>query len=130
MGEDRLAHEAKTVVTTTGAQELYGQHNNTAHCSGEGATQARQLQAPPAPDLRGYTLYASPKPVPEELLREPSGTSIAAPSSVLDEENGRTYAVHETGQYSMPNDAVCLFVSVVPSKTRPGSRWHVCPNNS
>ncbi|ROW04808.1 hypothetical protein VMCG_04782 [Cytospora schulzeri] len=114
-GEDPSAHEIKTEMSTPGAQArgLYSQHNNTVQF-GEGATQqVSQFQgaAPTGPDLASaldsnrYTLYPSPKTVPEELLREPSGTSIAAPSSVLDEENGRTYAVHETGEYYLPNDA-------------------------
>lgn len=119
MGEDPSAQDLRAEMTTPGAQELYGQHNNTVHY-GEGATpQVSQFQTPmptgsdqvSALGLNAYNLYASPRPVPEELLREPSGTSIAAPSSVLDEENGRTYCVHETGRYFLPNDAVCLFMA-------------------
>lgn len=60
----------------------------------------------PALDYNGYVLYASPRPVPEELIRTPTGSSIAEPSAVLDEENGRTYVDHETGKYFLPNDPV------------------------
>lgn len=62
----------------------------------------------PALDYNGYVLYASSRPVPEELIREPTGSSIAEPTAVLDEENGRTYVDHETGRYFLPNDAVCM----------------------
>ncbi|KAK7703478.1 hypothetical protein SLS64_009148 [Diaporthe eres] len=58
----------------------------------------------PALDYNGYVLYASSRPVPEELIREPTGSSIAEPGAVLDEENGRTYVDHETGRYFLPND--------------------------
>ncbi|KAK2598741.1 hypothetical protein N8I77_012130 [Diaporthe amygdali] len=58
----------------------------------------------PALDYNGYVLYASSQPVPEELMREPTGSSIAEPGAVLDEENGRTYVAHETGKYYLPND--------------------------
>lgn len=62
----------------------------------------------PALDYNGYVLYASSRPVPEELIREPTGGSIAEPGAVLDEENGRTYVDHETGRYFLPNDPVCV----------------------
>lgn len=58
----------------------------------------------PALDFHGYILYAQTKPIPDELLREPTGDSIAEPGSILDEESGRTYANHETGRYFLPND--------------------------
>lgn len=59
----------------------------------------------PALDFNGYILYASGRNVPEELMRVPSGTSVAEPGSILDEENGRTYHNHHTGAYYYPNDA-------------------------
>lgn len=61
----------------------------------------------PALDYNGYVLYASSRPVPEELIREPTGSSVAEPGAVLDEESGRTYVNHETGRYFLPNDPVC-----------------------
>lgn len=61
-------------------------------------------EAIPALDFNGYILYASGRPVPEELMRVPSGTSVAEPGSILDEENGRTYHNHQTGSYYYPND--------------------------
>lgn len=106
--EDPSVHEFGAELTTPGPQNIYGQHNTIL-----------QYDQVPALGLDGYKLYASPRPVPEELMREPSGTSIVAPSSVLDEENGRTYAVHETGRYFLPNDAVCLLFDGL--QTRPGS---------
>lgn len=42
-------------------------------------------------------------------MRIPSGTSIAEPGSVVDEESGRTYFNHNTGKYFFPNDAVSKF---------------------
>lgn len=61
----------------------------------------------PALDYNGYVLYASARPVPEELIREPTGGSVAEPGAVLDEESGRTFVNHETGRYFLPNDPVC-----------------------
>lgn len=58
----------------------------------------------PALDFHGYVLYATAKPIPDELMRDPTGDSIAEPGSILDEESGRTYANHETGRYFLPND--------------------------
>lgn len=43
-GDDPSANEIKTEVATPGAQELYGQNNNTAQY-GEGATQVNQFEA-------------------------------------------------------------------------------------
>lgn len=65
------------------------------------------VQSVPALDFNGFVLHAAPKPVPEELQRDPSGASIAEPDSVLDEENGRTYHNYHEGRYYLPNDAVC-----------------------
>lgn len=59
----------------------------------------------PALDFNGYILYASGRNVPEELMRVPTGTSVAEPGSILDEESGRTYHNHHTGSYYYPNDA-------------------------
>lgn len=61
-------------------------------------------EAIPALDFNGYILYASGRNVPEELMRIPSGTSVAEPGSIFDEENGRTYHNHHTGSYYYPND--------------------------
>lgn len=58
----------------------------------------------PALDFHGYILYATTKPIPDELIRDPTGDSITEPGSILDEESGRTYANHETGRYFLPND--------------------------
>ncbi|CAN8100941.1 unnamed protein product [Discula destructiva] len=55
-------------------------------------------------DFNGFILYASGRPVPDELMRAPTGTSVAEPGSILDEESGRTYHNHHTGQYFLPND--------------------------
>lgn len=63
------------------------------------------VQSVPALDFNGFVLHAAPKPVPEELQRDPSGASIAEPDSVLDEENGRTYHNYHEGRYYLPNDA-------------------------
>lgn len=65
------------------------------------------VQSVPALDFNGFVLHAAPKPVPEELQRDPSGASIAEPDAVLDEENGRTYHNYHEGRYYLPNDAVC-----------------------
>lgn len=65
------------------------------------------VQSIPALDFNGFVLHAAPKPVPEELQRDPSGASIAEPDAVLDEENGRTYHNYHEGRYYLPNDAVC-----------------------
>lgn len=62
-------------------------------------------EAIPALDFNGYILYASGRNVPEELMRVPTGTSVAEPGSILDEESGRTYHNHHTGSYYYPNDA-------------------------
>lgn len=59
----------------------------------------------PALDFNGHILYASGHDVPEELMRVPTGTSVAEPGSVFDEENGRTYHNHHSGSYYFPNDA-------------------------
>ncbi|ROW11860.1 hypothetical protein VPNG_04967 [Cytospora leucostoma] len=110
LGKDiATTNQVKTEIAASENQELYGQNRETY---GDRATQeslypttkSTDADLAPAVDFNGYQLYASSKPVPEELLREPSGTSIAPPSSVLDEENMRTYAVHETGRYFLPND--------------------------
>ncbi|KAJ4406651.1 hypothetical protein N0V82_010074 [Gnomoniopsis sp. IMI 355080] len=59
----------------------------------------------PGLTFNGYRLEPSAKPIPEEFIRIPSGTSIAEPGSILDEESGRTYYNHHTGKYFFPNDA-------------------------
>lgn len=64
----------------------------------------------PALDFNGYVLYASVAPIPDELVRNSTGDSIAEPGSILDEESGRTYANHETGRYFLPNDPVCTWI--------------------
>lgn len=89
----------------------------------------------PALDYNGYVLYASSQPVPEELMREPTGSSIAEPGAVLDEENGRTYVAHETGKYYLPNDPVrtshrsptLLFVPPLIRMLRPGRTGSIRP---
>lgn len=53
-------------------------------------------------------IHASTKRVPDELVRVPTGTSVAEPGSILDEESGRTYHNHNTGKYFFPNDAVSI----------------------
>lgn len=58
--------------------------------------------------FNGYILEPSAKPIPEEFIRIQSGTSIAEPGSILDEESGRTYYNHNTGKYYLPNDAVSI----------------------
>lgn len=63
------------------------------------------IDSVPALDFNGYILYAATG-VPEELMREPTGESIAEPGSILDEESGRTFVNHDTGRYFFPNDAV------------------------
>lgn len=121
------AYQIKTDATVTGQRALYDQTSNPAQYTGVD-TQTSQpshgLPGPEAPfpltqsvlnqdvlvpalDYNGYVLYASSRPVPEELIREPTGGSIAEPGAVLDEENGRTYVDHETGRYFLPNDPVC-----------------------
>lgn len=56
--------------------------------------------------FNGYRIEPSTNPIPEEFIRIPTGTSIAEPGSILDEESGRTYYNHQTGKYFFPNDAV------------------------
>lgn len=60
----------------------------------------------PGLNFNGYRLEPSANPIPEEFIRIPTGTSIAEPGSILDEESGRTYYNHNTGKYFFPNDAV------------------------
>lgn len=60
----------------------------------------------PGLNFNGYVLEPAAKPIPEELIREPTGTSIAEPGSIFDEESGRTYYNHHTGKYFFPNDPV------------------------
>lgn len=71
----------------------------------------------PGLNFNGYKLEPAANPIPEEFIRIPTGTSIAEPGSILDEESGRTYYNHHTGKYFFPNDAV--------SRARPKrlSRW-------
>lgn len=54
----------------------------------------------------GFILYAAGKPVPKEFMRVPTGTSIAEPGSIIDEESGRMYHNHHSGRYFFPNDPV------------------------
>lgn len=54
----------------------------------------------------GYVLYAAEKAVPQEHYRVLSGTSVAEPGAVYDEESGRMYHNHGTGRYFFPNDPV------------------------
>ncbi|KKY29844.1 putative methyltransferase domain-containing protein [Diaporthe ampelina] len=63
------------------------------------------VQSIPALDFNGFVLHAAPRPVPEELQRDPSGASVAEPDALLDEENGRTYHNYHEGRYYLPNDA-------------------------
>lgn len=120
------AYQIKIDATVAGQQAIYDQATNPAQyasvdaqtsqpahgLSGAGGTFPQQnvlnqaVQAP-ALDYNGYVLYASSRPVPEELIREPTGSSVAEPGAVLDEESGRTYVNHETGRYFLPNDPVC-----------------------
>lgn len=121
------AYQIKIDATVAGQQAIYDQATNPAQyasvdaqtsqpahgLSGAGGTfpppqnvLSQAVQAP-ALDYNGYVLYASSRPVPEELIREPTGSSIAEPGAVLDEESGRTYVNHETGRYFLPNDPVC-----------------------
>lgn len=120
------AYQIKIDATVAGQQAIYDQATNPAQyagvdtqtsqpahgLSGAGGTFPPQnvlnqaVQAP-ALDYNGYVLYASSRPVPEELIREPTGSSVAEPGAVLDEESGRTYVNHETGRYFLPNDPVC-----------------------
>lgn len=100
--------QIETAASVVGQPAIYGQAENPAQYAdidpqtllNQGTVQA------PALDYHGYVLYASPRPVPGELIREPTGSSVAEPTAVLDEENGRTYVDHETGRYYLPNDPV------------------------
>lgn len=62
-------------------------------------------EAKPGFSLNGHTIYASSTSLPDELVRTSTGTSIAEPGSILDEESGRTFHNHATGTYFFPNDA-------------------------
>lgn len=88
---------------TSGQSPVYGvvahQQQQIPH-----SLNAQVIDNNPALDFHGYILYATTKPIPDELIREPTGDSIAEPGSILDEESGRTYANHETGRYFLPND--------------------------
>lgn len=125
LDEAKVVHSIKTENTTPREQKLYSQ-DETPRAYGDGAAQASHSPAVPATerdqvpalDLNGFILYASSEPVSEELLRGSSGASIAPSSSVLDEENGRTYAVHETGKYFLPNDPVGLVSMAAQSGTQ------------
>ncbi|KAJ4385430.1 hypothetical protein N0V93_009858 [Gnomoniopsis smithogilvyi] len=66
---------------------------------------AASLDGRPGLVFNGHVLEPSSKPIPEEFIRMQSGTSIAEPGSILDEESGRTYYNHSTGKYYLPNDA-------------------------
>ncbi|KAL1877974.1 hypothetical protein Daus18300_002328 [Diaporthe australafricana] len=121
---DEDAYQIKNEDPVAGQQDIYGRTIDPAQYAGfdslenqpgYGLTEAQAVFPPPlsatdqdvptpALDYNGYILYASPRPVPEELIREPTGSSIAEPGAVLDEENGRTYVDHETGKYFLPND--------------------------
>ncbi|KAI3396540.1 hypothetical protein diail_12064 [Diaporthe ilicicola] len=121
---DEDAYQIKVQETASGQGDIYGQAddpaqyagiNSQTNQSGYGLTGAEAIFSPtlgvmnqdaqtPALDYNGYVFYASTRPVPEELIRESTGSSIAEPSAVLDEENGRTYVNHETGRYYLPND--------------------------
>lgn len=68
--------------------------------------------------FNGHMLYASARTVPDEFVRVPTGTSIAEPGSILDQESGRTYHNHGTGKYFFPNDAVSMCHSK-RAQTRP-----------
>lgn len=101
-------YQIKTAASVVvGQPGIYGQAESPAQYAGVDPQAAlnRGVQAP-ALDYNGYVLYASPRPVPGELIREPTGSSVAEPTAVLDEENGRTYVDHETGRYFLPNDPV------------------------
>lgn len=58
--------------------------------------------------FNGHMIHASTRTIPDEFVRVPTGTSIAEPGSILDEESGRTYHNHGTGKYFFPNDAVSI----------------------
>ena len=102
-------YHIKTAASVVGQPGIYGQADNPAQYAGVDpqAVLNQGVQAP-ALDYNGYVLYASPRPVPGELIREPTGSSVAEPGAVLDEESGRTYVNHETGRYFLPNDPVCV----------------------
>lgn len=76
-------------------------------------TQAPVYDAGVSPGFafNGHMLYASARTVPDEFVRVPTGTSIAEPGSILDQESGRTYHNHGTGKYFFPNDAVSMHPS-------------------
>lgn len=63
-----------------------------------------------SPDFafNGHMIHASTRTIPDEFVRVPTGTSVAEPGSILDEESGRTYHNHNTGKYFFPNDAVSV----------------------
>lgn len=120
------AYQIRTDVTVADQRAVYDQARNPAQYvgidaqtsqPGHGLPGADAAFPPPqsvlnedgqvlALDYNGYVLYASSRPVPEELIREPTGSSVAEPGAVLDEENGRTYVDHATGRYFLPNDPV------------------------
>lgn len=103
--QDEYQIEANTAAT--GQRAIYDQGDNPAQYAGiDPQSVLNQHVQAPALQYNGYVLYASPRSVPGELIRAPTGGSIAEPGAVLDEENGRTYVDHETGRYFLPNDPV------------------------
>lgn len=59
------------------------------------------VPGPPEPQLNPFV----PHFIDEEVIREPTGTSIVEPDSVLG-ESGRTYHGYKEGKYLLPNDEV------------------------
>jgi hypothetical protein len=113
-------YQINTDATVIGQPAIYGQASNPAQYTGiDPQSVLNQDVQAPALDYNGYVLYALPRPVPGELIREPTGSSVAEPGAVLDEENGRTYVDHETGRYFLPNDPVRTGQVINQCKTLP-----------
>lgn len=79
---------------------------NTGMMSQQPTSFAPMTDDSPGFIFNGYRIEPSANPIPEEFIRIPTGTSIAEPGAILDEESGRTYYNHHTGKYFFPNDAV------------------------
>jgi hypothetical protein len=54
--------------------------------------------------------------IPEEFTRQPSGSSVVEPDSVIG-ESGRLYHGYKEGKYFMPNDAVSQDISELWTQT-------------
>lgn len=65
---------------------------------------------PPPPSEMSNVQFEDYFPLPPELSRTPTGSTVVEPDSVMD-DSGRTFAGYKQGKYLLPNDAVSCFRS-------------------